>query len=83
MTPEHEKQIEEWINRKMYFKPPYTAIEAMYAENKKLREALEFYANLENYEVPGSWCDCPAFEDTKVIEDNGYIARNALKETAE
>ena len=54
-------------------------------ENKRLREALEFYANPTNYEVHGNvpiFCGQEHVGDTPecipVSEDNGEIARKAL-----
>lgn len=48
MTPEHEAQIQALIERDAYFMPlsmltkkDRDLIQAMYAENKRLREALE------------------------------------------
>lgn len=47
-------------------------------ENKKLREALEFYANEAIYEP-----HCPKEDDydSDAIEDSGQIARKALEES--
>jgi hypothetical protein len=56
--------------------------EKLQAENKKLREALEWYANRKN-------CDNPDFahveidEDGEEIADGGYRARKALEEVKE
>jgi hypothetical protein len=59
-----------------------TVVEINQAENKKLREALEFYADRKN-------CDNPDFVHVEIdengdeISDGGYRAREALKEIGE
>jgi len=56
--------------------------EKLEAENKKLREALQWYADRKN-------CDNPDFAHVEInehgeeIADGGYRAREALKEVGE
>ena len=60
----------------------FVKIDCLQAENKKLREALEWYADKKN-------CDNPDFAHVEFdahgeeIADGGYRAREALKEVGE
>lgn len=54
------------------------------AENKKFKEALEFYANPKNYEVivedAGCGC-CSDVKESPIDTDDGKIATEALKDS--
>ncbi|WP_313430059.1 hypothetical protein [Siminovitchia terrae] len=49
-------------------------------ENARLRKALEFYADGNNYEFETIVSDCDIEVESKILEDTGEKARQALKE---
>lgn len=56
-------------------------VASLRAENARLREALEFYADKENYSeqlVAASCGSCCDYEDAKIFTDEGGRARAAL-----
>lgn len=60
-----------WNDREGWF---LSEIDSLKAENSKLKECLEFYANEENWIFPYRKID------SKIILDQGKIARKTLKE---
>lgn len=48
-------------------------------QNKRCREALEFYANEENYELDISYNPAQAI-DCMILDDSGHQARKALED---
>jgi hypothetical protein len=70
-----QKEIDELDEISEYLADGYNHVKA---QNKKLREALEWYANRKN-------CDNPDFAHVEIdehgeeIADGGYKAREALK----
>src|SRR5690625_235950 len=50
-------------------------------ENKRYREALEFYADEENYEFETIVSDCDIEVVSKVLDDYGQKARKVLEES--
>ena len=52
-------------------------IEELEAENKRLREALEFYANTDVYEYYDK------YESTAIQHDGGELAKKVLKDIEE
>lgn len=64
-----------------------SAINDLRAENEKLRKALNFYADIENWQLTSQGePDCleggytlPAWEPSAIEFDNGAIARQALE----
>ena len=54
-------------------------IEGLYEENKRYREALEFYADLKNWRK--THAERASNSPSKVIADTGERARKALEES--
>lgn len=69
---EQQKEIEMWISGKII------AVSTK-SEMDRLREALEFYADDTNHEYELTY-DMARVNESKVMEDNGAIAKAALKE---
>lgn len=67
---ELEKELNKQMNIGLKFEGEANELQK---QNKRYREALEFYAESENY--------CVTFEDDyePILKDNGKIARRALK----
>lgn len=56
-----------------------TQIKILKEENRRLREALEFYADKENYEITLEWINGELRAGPTYVEyDNGEKARQAL-----
>jgi hypothetical protein len=62
-------------HRAAYICEACNAYPALQAETKRLREALEFYANKSNYEEGRPIFDC----GDEWVDDNGERAREALE----
>ena len=76
-----DREIETTINRLMSdLKAAQDLSAYLAANNKKLREALAFYAKGQNWEV--KWINGFLTSESKptTYEDRGEIARNALKD---
>lgn len=54
-------------------------VTALKAENERLRVALQFYADKDEYDFDGEVC----YERGKVINDEGEVARKALADKGE
>lgn len=56
-------------------------VEKLMAENARLREALEFYATMENWYIRfGGLCAITTTGTSACDADGGHIAREALEE---
>lgn len=73
---ELEKELKECYKQNNNFSNEHWGLQA---ENKRFREALEFYENKNNYNNHIDYCEsCIPFE---VYTDSGIIARKALEGT--
>jgi regulator of replication initiation timing len=77
-------QLSEELGFKEAARSEAEEVNRLQAENKKLREALEFYADSTNYsrkiDYKGLHYVSPIGEKFELGEDNGKKAREALKE---
>ena len=74
MTEEDRKKIDELLIKIDEENELPGKIGKLEAENKRLREALEFYANTDVYEYYDK------YESTAIQNEGGQKAREALKE---
>ena len=74
MTEEDRKKIDELLIKIDEENELSEKIEKLEAENARLREALEFYANTDVYEYYDK------YESTAIQNEGGQKAREALKE---
>ena len=71
---ETEKEVAKAWNSRPIENELHKKIEKLEAENTRLREALEFYANTDVYEYYDK------YESTAIQNEGGQKAREALKE---
>ena len=74
MTEEDRKKIDGLLIKIDEENELHKKIEKLEAENTRLREALEFYANTDVYEYYDK------YESTAIQNEGGQKAREALKE---
>ena len=78
LAKEQSERVQE-LEDIIYQDERQAVLEGMYEQNKRYREALEFYAEQDNYEWETTYR--PQQEiDCMVIDDGGRTARKALEE---
>ncbi len=77
MDKERLEELQEEIELLQGYKHMYGKLSE---ENIRLREALKFYADKDNYEFETIVSDCDIEVKSKILEDGGEKARQALKE---